>query len=99
MTRPPVSSSISRMRGIDLSRTTTSAPRPMAMRAAFKPTTPPPSTSTRAGATPGTPQNSRPMPPLCFKRVSAAEKTAMRPATSDMGASRGRPPFLSVTVS
>ena len=99
ITRPPVSSSISRMRGIERSSTTTSAPSPMAMRAAFIPTTPPPSTSTRAGATPGTPQNSRPMPPLCFNRVSAAENTAMRPATSDMGASSGRPPRASVTVS
>ena len=99
MTRPPVTSSIWRIRGMERSSTTTSAPRPMAMRAAFSPTTPPPSTSTRAGATPGTPQNSSPMPPLCLSRVSAAEKTAMRPATSDMGASSGRPPFLSVTVS
>ncbi len=69
------------------------------MRAALAPTTPPPSTQTRAGATPGTPQSRRPMPPLCLSRVSAAEKTAMRPATSDMGASRGRPPLASVTVS
>ena len=29
----------------------------------------------------------------------AAEKTAMRPATSDIGASSGRPPWASVTVS
>ncbi len=92
-------SSSSRMRGIDRSSTTTSAFRPMAMRAAFMPTTPPPRTATRAGATPGTPQSSRPMPPLCFSRVSAAEKTAIRPATSDMGASSGRPPRASVTVS
>ena len=39
------------------------------------------------------------MPPLCFSRVSPAEKTAMRPATSDIGASSGRPPLASVTVS
>ena len=53
----------------------------------------------RAGATPGTPQSSSPMPPLCLSRVSAAENTAMRPATSDMGASKGSPPRASVTVS
>jgi hypothetical protein len=92
-------SSSSRMRGIERSTTTTSAPRPAAMRAAFAPTTPPPRTHTLAGATPGTPDSRSPMPPLCLSRVSAAEKTAMRPATSDIGASSGRPPRASVTVS
>jgi len=78
---------------------TTSAPSPAAITAALAPTTPPPRMQTRAGGTPGTPEISRPMPPLCFSRVSPAEKTAIRPATSDMGASRGRPPASSVTVS
>ena len=87
------------MRGIERSTNTTSAPRPAAIRAAFMPTTPPPSTNTRAGGTPGTPEISKPMPPLCFSRVSPAENTAIRPATSDIGASNGRPPCASVTVS
>src|SRR5215217_7103840 len=78
-------SSSSRIRGIERSSTTTSALRPMAMRAAFMPTTPPPRTATRAGGTPGTPQSSRPMPPLCLSRVSAAENTAMRPAAPGVG--------------
>ena len=39
------------------------------------------------------------VPPLCLSRVSAAENTAMRPATSDIGASSGSPPLASVTVS
>ncbi len=45
------------------SRMVTSAPRPVAMRAAFTPLTPPPSTTTLPGNTPGTPPSRIPLPP------------------------------------
>ena len=41
------------------------------MRAACVPTTPPPITTTRAGATPGTPPISMPMPPADLRKRSA----------------------------
>ena len=77
----------------------TSAPRPMAMRAAFVPTTPPPMTMTFAGSTPGTPPSSVPLPPWAFSRLWQPAWIAMRPATSLMGASSGSPPCALVTVS
>ena len=72
---------------------------PMAMRAALRPTTPPPSTTTFAGFTPGTPPSSTPAPPWAFSSACAPAWMDMRPATSDIGASSGRPPLRSVTVS
>ena len=78
---------------------TTLASSPTAMRAALVPDTPPPSTTTRPGATPGTPPSSTPEPPCSFSRQWAPTCTDMRPATSLIGASSGRPPRTSVTVS
>ena len=52
-----------------------------------------------AGPTPGTPPISTPRPPLAFCRVQLPTCGANRPATSDMGASKGKPPAASVTVS
>lgn len=72
---------------------------PAATLAACVPTTPPPITSTFAGATLGTPPKSTPRPPLAFCNVHAPTWGARRPATSDIGASNGRPPRSSVTVS
>ena len=72
---------------------------PIAMRAALMPTTPPPITSTSAGFTPGTPPSSTPEPPCAFSSACAPAWIDMRPATSDIGASSGRPPLRSVTVS
>ncbi len=77
----------------------TCAPSPIAMRAAFRPTTPPPMTSTSAGFTPGTPPSRMPEPPCAFSSACAPAWIDMRPATSLIGASSGRPPRLSVTVS
>ena len=77
----------------------TLASMPMAMRAAWVPETPPPMITTRAGATPGTPPSSMPAPPCAFSRQWAPTCTDMRPATSLMGASSGRPPRAFVTVS
>ena len=76
-----------------------SAPIPIAMWAAWVPTTPPPMTTTLAGSTPGTPPSSIPLPPLTFSSAWAAAWMESRPATSDIGASRGRPPAGEVTVS
>ena len=69
------------------------------MRAALVPETPPPSTSTLAAGTPGTPPSSTPAPPCSFSRQWAPTWTLMRPATSLIGESSGRPPRSSVTVS
>ena len=69
------------------------------MRAALMPATPPPSTVTFAGATPATPPSSMPRPPCSISRQWAPAWMAMRPATSLMGASSGRPPRGPVTVS
>ena len=69
------------------------------MRAALVPDTPPPSTTTLAGVTPGTPPSRMPAPPCSFSRQCAPTCTDMRPATSLIGASSGKPPRASVTVS
>ena len=69
------------------------------MRAALVPETPPPSTTTFAGATPGTPPSRTPAPPCSFSRQCAPTCTDMRPATSLIGASSGSAPDRSVTVS
>ena len=69
----------------------TSAPIPAATRAAWVPTTPPPITTTFAGATPGTPPSSTPRPPFAFCSVQAPTCGASRPATSDIGASKRQP--------
>ena len=63
------------------------------------PTTPAPSTTTLAGSTPGTPPMSTPRPPFGFCRYAAPTCVAMRPATSDIGASSGSVRFGSSTVS
>ena len=52
-----------------------------------------------SGNTPGTPPSSTPRPPLAFCRAVAPAWIERRPATSDIGASRGSPPRSSVTVS
>ena len=82
-----------------MSSTVTCASNPIAMRAALTPDTPPPSTTTLAGATPATPPSSVPRPPCSISRQCAPAWMAMRPATSLMGASSGRPPRALVTVS
>ena len=69
------------------------------MRAALTPETPPPRTTTLAGATPGTPPSSMPRPPCSISRQWAPAWIDMRPATSLIGASSGRPPRAFVTVS
>ena len=69
------------------------------MRAAFAPTTPPPMMTTFAAGTPGTPPSSMPRPPCSISKQCAPAWIDMRPATSDIGASSGRPPRASVTVS
>src|SRR3954451_502604 len=63
---------------------------PIAMNAAFRPTAPPPITSTVAAATPGTPPSRMPRPPSGFSRKKAPACVAILPATSLMGASSGR---------
>src|SRR5207253_1421728 len=68
----------------------TSAPRPVAMRAAFTPDVPPPTTTTRPGKTPGTPANKTPLPPLYFARKFAPITADMRPAISLIGSSNGK---------
>ena len=77
----------------------TLASSPTAMRAALVPDTPPPSTTTLAGATPGTPPSRTPAPPCSFSRQCAPTWIAIRPATSLIGASSGSAPARSVTVS
>ena len=79
--------------------TVTYASMPIAMRAALVPDTPPPRITTLAAGTPGTPPSSTPMPPCSFSRQCAPTCTAIRPATSLIGASSGSPPRASVTVS
>ena len=69
------------------------------MRAALVPTTPPPMMTTRAAATPATPPSSMPRPPCSISRQCAPAWIDMRPATSLIGASSGRPLRSSVTVS
>ncbi len=81
------------------SKTNTSASIPIAMKAAFMPTTPPPITITVAAATPGTPPSSTPRPPSGFSRKNAPAWVAILPATSLIGASSGSRPRASSTVS
>ena len=72
---------------------------PIAMNAAFIPTTPPPITSTVAAATPGTPPSRMPRPPSGFSSMNAPACVAILPATSLIGASSGSRPSPSTTVS
>ena len=65
---PSKISSSSRKRFNDRSNMVTSAPIPIAILAAFNPTTPPPITTTFPGATPGTPPNKVPLPPCAFSK-------------------------------
>ena len=81
------------------SNTYTVASIPRAMKAACMPTTPPPITTTFAAATPGTPPSRIPRPPSGFSSMNAPAWVAILPATSDIGASSGRRPRLSSTVS
>ncbi len=72
---------------------------PMAMKAAFMPTAPPPITSTLAAATPGTPASRMPRPPNGFSSMYAPAWVAIFPAISDIGARSGSRPSRSSTVS
>ncbi len=81
------------------SYTNTSASMPIAMNAAFWPTTPPPMIITVAAATPGTPPSSTPRPPSGRSRKNAPAWVAIFPATSLIGASSGSRPSSSTTVS
>ena len=65
---------------------------PAAISAAFQPAMPPPSTTTCAGATPLAPPISTPRPPCGRSRYFAPSCGAIRPAISDIGASRGSRP-------
>ena len=51
------------------------------------------------GNTPGTPPSNTPAPPCALSRQWAPAWMDIRPATCDIGASRGSPPWESVTVS
>jgi hypothetical protein len=66
---------------------------------ALLPTTPPPKTTALADATPGKPDNKIPLPPCAFSKQCAPAWIYIRPATSLIGANRGKPPRASVTVS
>src|SRR5437870_8211185 len=68
----------------------TSAPRPVAMRAALTPDVPPPTTTTRPGKTPGTPPSKTPLPPLYLARKLAPITTDIRPAISLIGSNSGK---------
>ena len=82
-----------------MSNRNTLAPRPAAIFAASVPTTPPPIITTLAGLTPATPPKRMPFPCCGFSKYFAPCWTDMRPATSDMGMSKGSLPSLSSTVS
>ncbi len=84
---------------MERSKTNTSACIPIAIIAAFMPTTPPPITSTFAAATPGTPPSRMPLPPSGFSSMNAPAWVAILPATSLIGASSGSLPSRSSTVS
>ena len=81
------------------SSTVTLAPMPDAISAALVPATPPPRMTTLAAGTPGTPASSTPRPPFSFSRQRAPTCGAMRPATSDIGVSKGSERSGPVTVS
>ena len=87
------------MRRTERSSSTTRAPMPSATIAALVPTTPPPMIRTLPGATPGTPGSSTPEPPWASSSECAPAWIDIRPATALIGASSGRPPRASVTVS
>ena len=72
---------------------------PIAMKAAFIPTAPPPMIITLAEATPGTPPSRMPRPPSGFSSMNAPAWVAILPATSLIGASNGNRPCASSTVS
>src|SRR5690606_14453848 len=97
--RLPYWASSRRSASMRVSSTLTWAPRPTAMASAWLPTTPAPRMVTRPAGTPGTPPSSTPRPPCGVSRQWAPAWMAMRPATSDMGASSGSPPWASLTVS
>ena len=97
--RPENSLASARRRSVDWSITVTSACRPIAIWAALVPAIPPPKIVTLAGATPGTPPSNVPLPPLVTCNAVAPACTDKRPATSLMGASNGKRPLASVTVS
>jgi hypothetical protein len=86
-------------RSRDKSRTVTRAPSPHAIFAAPVPAMPPPIMATWPGATPGSPPIRMPLPLLCFKRKFTPIWTDSLPAISLIGASSGREPFSSCTVS
>ena len=99
LARPPSAMSSPRSWSTERSSTKTSASIPMAMNAAFIPTTPPPMITTVAEATPGTPPRSTPLPPSGRSSMNAPAWVAILPATSLIGASSGRRPRVSSTVS
>ena len=72
---------------------------PVAIIAAFSPTTPPPRITTSAGSPPGAPPNKIPLPFWFFSKQCAPAWTDILPATALMGANNGNLPLLSVTVS
>ena len=88
-----------RSRATFRSTSSTSACMPSAIAAAFMPDTPAPSTTTLAAYTPDTPPISTPRPPPSRCRWCAPTCGAIRPATSDIGASSGSDPSGSWTVS
>ena len=85
-----IARSRNRKRSTSISRIVTSARRPFAIRMAFTPEVPPPTTTTLPGKTPGTPPSSTPLPPLYFARKYAPITTDIRPAISLIGSSNGR---------
>src|SRR5205085_1971970 len=66
-------------RGSERSMTVTCASRPIAIRAALVPETPPPKMTTLAAATPGTPPSRIPSPPRPSSRQCAPTCTDLRP--------------------
>ena len=79
-----------RIRSRSTSRIVTSAPSPVAMRAALTPEVPPPTTTTLPGNTPGTPPSKTPLPPLCLARKFAPIMADIRPAISLIGSRNGK---------
>ena len=72
---------------------------PVAIIAAFSPTTPPPKITTLAGSTPGAPPNNKPLPFWFFSSECAPACIDILPATALIGANNGNLPLSSVTVS